>query len=308
MRTLGLTVKMAFLLCLAWSRLTSSLQAAPVRVVVWDEQQPAQKQVYPNFIGNHIADYLRGKRGFSVVSRRLDDPGQGVDAATLDNCDVLIWWGHQRHPEIKQETGRDIAQRIKAGKLSLIALHSAHWSVPFMEAMNERAREDALKALRPEDRANVVWHETNQYPALRVLPKISDRLTPAAFYNKPFEGPVEISLVMPLCCFPAVRGDGKPSHIYSLAPQHPIMKGVPSDFVLPQTEMYGAPFHVPAPDVQVLEERWQPGEWFPSGSVWSVGKGRVFYFRPGHETFPVYKDANVLRIIENAARWMGREK
>ena len=52
-----------------------------------------------------------------------------------------------------------------------------------------------------------------------------------------------------------------------------------------------------------VEERWEPGEWFPSGAAWQLGKGRVFYFRPGHETFPIYHDANVQRIIANAIRW-----
>ena len=51
---------------------------------------------------------------------------------------MLVWWGHVRNAEVQPETGKKIVERIKAGKLSLIALHSAHWSTPFVEAMNER--------------------------------------------------------------------------------------------------------------------------------------------------------------------------
>ena len=80
---------------------------------------------------------------------------------------------------------------------------------------------------------------------------------------------------------------------------------MPATFEIPHTEMYDEPFHVPEPDDRVLEECWETGEWFPSGSAWALGKGRVFYFRPGHETFPIYRDDNVLKLLENAARWMG---
>jgi len=69
--------------------------------------------------------------------------------------------------------------------------------------------------------------------------------------------------------------------------------------------MYAEPFHVPEPDEVVLEERWAAGEWFRSGMVWKLGKGRVFYFRPGHETYAVYKERPVLQLIENAVRWLG---
>ena len=293
-------------LCVSGFGLFPAGAAAPIRVLVWDEQQPAQKQAYTNFLGNQIADHLRRQPGLAVTSTRLDDPSQGLSATALDACDVLIWWGHVRQAEIKPETGRDIVRRINAGQLSLIALHSAHWSTPFVEAMNERARQDALRALLPTERASAVLRETNQYPQLRTQPKYTDRLTPAALYRKQLEGPVEITLTLPNCCFPAYRGDGKPGHMRVLLPEHPIARHVPRDFTLAQTEMYDEPFHVPPPDAVVIEERWQPGEWFRSGSVWNLGRGKVFYFRPGHETYPVFHDANALRIIENTVRWMGR--
>jgi len=71
--------------------------------------------------------------------------------------------------------------------------------------------------------------------------------------------------------------------------------------------MYGEPFWVPAPDSVIFEEKWDKGEHFRSGSLWRVGSGDVFYFRPGHETYPVFKQAENLRVLENAVRWMGAE-
>jgi trehalose utilization protein len=70
----------------------------------------------------------------------------------LDKCDVLVWWGHARHRDVLPATGRRIVERIKAGKLSLVALHSAHWSTPFVQAMHARAADDALKLLSDDER------------------------------------------------------------------------------------------------------------------------------------------------------------
>ena len=87
-------------------------------------------------------------------------------------------------------------------------------------------------------------------------------------------------------------------------PQRPIAAGLPEQWDIPQTEMVDDPFHVPAPDAVGFEERWEKGAHFRSGCVWTVCKGRVFYFRPGRETYPVFKQAEPLRAVENAVRWL----
>ncbi len=94
----------------------------------------------------------------------------------------------------------------------------------------------------------------------------------------------------------------------TLKPEHPIAKDIPAKFDIPHTEMYDEPFHVPAPDELIFEEKWDKGEYFRSGMVWNLGKGKVFYFRPGHETFGVYKEELPLKILSNAARWLGEKK
>lgn len=294
---------MGFLLAVGGGACSTRPATPSVRVLVWDERQPQQKQAYPNWLGNQIANHLRSRPGLVVESSALDDPGQGL--TNLDRTDVLIWWGHVRQMEIEPPVARDIVRRIQEGRLQLIALHSAHWSRPFVEAMNERARQDALAALAPAERASAVLVESNLFPRPLVAPKYSDRVSPTVLYRKSPEGPVEVRLTLPNCCFPAYRGDGKPSEVRVLRPDHPIARGLPARFPIAQTEMYDEPFHVPPPDEVVLEERWATGEWFRSGSVWQVGRGRVFYFRPGHETYPVFFDPHLLQVIENAVRWLG---
>jgi trehalose utilization protein len=276
-----------------------------VRIVVWDEQQPAQKQAYENFLGNAIADYLAKQSGLHVRSVRLDDPEQGLSSKALDECDVLIWWGHIRHREITPATGRAIVQRIKAAQLSLIALHSAHWSTPFVEAMWERSRIDAANQLAELGEKDATIREIE--PKLGVSPKRTDDRTPNLTKNRTEGAGPKFSLALPNCCFPAYRADGKPSHVRVVKPEHPIAHGIPERFDIPQTEMYDEPFHIPPADEVVFEERWDAGERFRSGLVWKIGKGQVIYFRPGHETYPVFKQAEPLKILENAARWLGQK-
>jgi trehalose utilization protein len=277
----------------------------PVRVVVWDEQQPQQKQAYDNFLGNAIADHLKTRPGLTVKSVRLADEQQGLSDEVLDHCDVLVWWGHVRNAEVTPETGKKIAERIKAGKLSLIALHSAHWSAPFVEAMHERTTQDALKALTPGQREKA--QISYVYPKRFVVPKRTDPLTPSVKQEIAPDGTIKLEITMPNCVFPAYRADGKPSHVKTLLPEHPIAAGVPREFDVAQTEMYDEPFHVPAPDAVIFEEHWDQGEHFRSGCLWDVGKGKVFYFRPGHEIYPVYKQEAPLKIIENAVRYLGSQ-
>jgi trehalose utilization protein len=277
--------------------------AQPIKVVVWDEQQPAQKQAYANFLGNQIAGHLQSQAGISVRSVNIDDAGQGLASGELDDCEVLIWWGHVRHAEITPETGRSIVQRIKDGKLSLIAIHSAHWSTPFVEAMNERTRIDFAERLRAAGNERVDVSYVAPLPRYTV-PKADGRLTPCLSWRKFSDGHATATVHLPLCCFPAYRGDGKPSRVVVLKPEHPIVRGVPREFEIAQTEMYDEPFHVPEPDEVVLEERWATGEWFRSGAIWKLGKGRVFYFRPGHETYAVFTQQMPLLILANAVRWL----
>lgn len=91
--------------------------------------------------------------------------------------------------------------------------------------------------------------------------------------------------------------------LWNLQPAHPLMAGVPDHFELPQEEMYGERFDVPEPDELLMISWFQGGEVFRSLMTWRRGLGRVVYFRPGHETYPTYHDANVRRVIANAVRY-----
>ena len=277
-------------------------EADPVRVLVWDERQAEQKQAYGDkFLGQAIAEALE-KEGFAVRSTGLDEAAQGLDAALLDWAEVLIWWGHVRHSKITPETGKKIVERIKQGRLSLIALHSAHWATPFVEAMNAKSRQEAVAPFAGRD-----W--TLEEVPLRTryyLPKPGEPPTPRTEITETDDGKVRIKLYLPNCCFPAYADRGTVSELRVLTPDHPIVKGIPPKFELPQTEMYADPFQVPEPDAVLFEESWKEGETFRSGLVWNLGAGKVFYFRPGHETYPIFLQKIPLKILAGTARWMGQ--
>jgi trehalose utilization protein len=86
-------------------------------------------------------------------------------------------------------------------------------------------------------------------------------------------------------------------------PGHPIVQGIDDHFILPNEEMYGEYFDIPEPQETILISSFTGGEVFRSGCTWMRGAGKIFYFRPGHETYPTYHDKNVLKIIENSVNW-----
>ena len=88
-------------------------------------------------------------------------------------------------------------------------------------------------------------------------------------------------------------------------PGHPIAEGLPPAVVIPKQEMYGEYFDIPQPDDLVFISSYSGGEVFRSGCCFRRGLGRVFYFSPGHETYPVYHQPEIKRIIANAVKWAG---
>lgn len=99
------------------------------------------------------------------------------------------------------------------------------------------------------------------------------------------------------------REVGEKERLWTVANGHPIAKGVGLHFELPHAEMYGEYFDIPEPDVLVFVSWFAGGDVFRSGCCWQRGFGRVFYFAPGHETYPIYYDENIQKVITNACLW-----
>lgn len=216
-----------------------------INVLIWNEFrhekcQPSVAEIYPQGIHAAIGEYLSYDEEISVRLACLDDPEQGLSEDTLNNTDVLIWWGHMAHGDVSDEAAERVCRRVDAG-MGLIALHSAHHS------------------------------------------KVFKRLTGTS------------------CNLKWRHGDRE--RVWTVIPSHPIAQGIPEHFELPQEEMYGEPFDIPTPDEVVFMGWFAGGEVFRSGITYRRGAGRIFYFQPGHEEYPTFRNENILRIIRNAVHW-----
>jgi trehalose utilization protein len=109
--------------------------------------------------------------------------------------------------------------------------------------------------------------------------------------------------LMGTSCTARWREMGEKHRLWVVAPAHPIAEGLGDYFEIPHEEMYGEYFDIPIPDNLIFISWVQGGEVFRSGCCWHRGRGKIFYFQPGHETYPIYHQENVQRVLTNAVRW-----
>lgn len=96
--------------------------------------------------------------------------------------------------------------------------------------------------------------------------------------------------------------------IWVVDPSHPITEGLGEYIELPQEEMYGEHFDIPTPDELIFVSWFEGGEVFRSGVTFKRGRGKIFYFRPGHETYPTYHHKDIQKVILNAVKWAGNRQ
>ncbi len=99
------------------------------------------------------------------------------------------------------------------------------------------------------------------------------------------------------------REDGGKEILWVMDPTHPIVEGLDEKIIIPHEEMYGERFEIPQPDELVFVSWFEGGEVFRSGCTFHRGKGKIFYFRPGHEVFPIYHQPEIQKVITNAVKW-----
>ncbi|GHO83576.1 ThuA domain-containing protein [Dictyobacter formicarum] len=218
---------------------------ANIRVTIWNEYRHERKwpevaKIYPEGIHGTLAKAL-SEKGYTVRTATLDEPEHGLTDEVLENTDVMIWWGHMAHGEVRDEIVEKVHQRVLDG-MGLVVLHSGHFSKIFKKLLGTDC--------------NLKWRETNDKERLWVV-----------------------------------------------APGHPITEGIGDYIEIEHEEMYGEPFGIPEPDTLVFVSWFTGGEVFRSGCCYTRGQGKIFYFRPGHETLPTYHHPEVQLVISNAVRW-----
>lgn len=119
----------------------------------------------------------------------------------------------------------------------------------------------------------------------------------SAHHSKPF------TRLMGTPCHLVWREDGDAEYIWPCDPSHPIAQGIGRYVKLDHEETYGEPFSIPEPDKLVFISSYDGGEVFRAGCCYRRGNGKIFYFQPGHETFPTYYNPDIITILKNAIRW-----
>ncbi|MBM7568378.1 ThuA domain-containing protein [Paenibacillus sacheonensis] len=139
--------------------------------------------------------------------------------------------------------------------------------------------------------------EVSQRVQRRVLDGMGFIALHSAHLAKPFRN------LMGTGCGLTWREANEKERLWVVDPTHPIAEGIGRYFELEEEEMYGEHFDIPAPDELVFISWFEGGEVFRSGCTFKRGRGKIFYFRPGHEMYPTYHDKNVQRVISNAVKW-----
>ncbi len=168
--------------------------------------------------------------------------------------------------------------------------------------------EHGLSAESLESTDVLIWwgHMAHDEVSDEVVKRVQERIVSggmglialhSAHYSKIFRR------LMGTNCTLRWREAGERERLWTVAAGHPIAEEIGDYFELEHTEMYGEPFDIPSPDDLVFISWFEGGEVFRSGCCFHRGLGKIFYFAPGHEEYPIYKDSNVLKVIENAVRW-----
>ena len=158
-----------------------------------------------------------------------------------------------------------------------------------------------------DDTDVLVWWEhrahedVNDVVVDRVVERIYDGMGFVPLHSAHFSKPFKRLMGTP--CSLTYRESRERERVWTVDQSHPITDEIDTSFVLPETEMYGEPFAIPTPDNLVFVSWFEGGEVFRSGCCYQRGNGRIFYFRPGHETYPVYHEPVVLDVIDNAVEW-----
>ena len=162
--------------------------AKTINVTIWNEYRHEKSdenvaKLYPNGLHAAIGEFLSKNDDMKITLAALDDPDQGLPDEVLNNTDVLLWWGHMNHGEVKDDLVERIRQRVYVGGMGFIALHSAHHSKPFRAIVGTTGN-----LLWGDNQKEIIWNIMPSHPIAAGIPAHFE-LPEEELYAEPFQIP-----------------------------------------------------------------------------------------------------------------------
>lgn len=159
--------------------------AKTINVTIWNEYRHEKSdenvaKLYPNGLHAAIGEFLSKNDDMKITLAALDDPDQGLPDEVLNNTDVLLWWGHMNHGEVKDDLVERIRQRVYVGGMGFIALHSAHHSKPFRAIVGTTGN-----LLWGDNQKEIIWNIMPSHPIAAGIPSHFE-LPEEELYAEPF--------------------------------------------------------------------------------------------------------------------------
>ena len=161
--------------------------AKTINVTIWNEYRHEKSdenvaKLYPNGLHAAIGEFLSKNDDMKITLAALDDPDQGLPDEVLNNTDVLLWWGHMNHGEVKDDLVERIRQRVYVGGMGFIALHSAHHSKPFRAIVGTTGN-----LLWGDNQKEIIWNIMPSHPIAAGIPAHFE--PEEELYAEPFQIP-----------------------------------------------------------------------------------------------------------------------
>jgi trehalose utilization protein len=215
----------------------------------------------------------------------------------MSNPRVTIWneYRHERQSE-------QIAKIYPEGMHAAIAAGLSEHGLTARTATLDEPEHGLTEAVLAETDVLIWWGhkahaEVDDAIVERVLNGMGLVVLHSGHFSKIFK-----KLMGTTCDLKWREGNDK-ERLWVVAPGHPIVEGIGEYIELPAEEMYGEHFDIPQPETLVFVSWFTGGEVFRSGCCYARGAGKIFYFRPGHETYPTYHNKEVIHVIANGVRW-----
>ena len=200
---------------------------------------PKISTAYPEGLHAGIAGAFPEER-YTVREAGLHNIREVITKETLNDTDVVMWWGHSKHHEVPDDIADLVVSEVHKG-LGFIALHSSHVAKPWLRLIGTSG--------------TLGWFHLDR------------------------------------------------ARVWVTAPYHPIARNIPKYIDLPEEELYAEPYDIPPPEDLVFINWFASGNVFRSGLTYRRGYGRIFYFQPGHEEYPIYYNDTIRQVLRNAVDW-----